>query len=118
MTDRESFPPLVFFEYDHRPGSYCLMLSDNHMVEVEDVFDECGQYGNGYGWEGVARSAVRACAPELVDRFSYDSEAGTFVAHGEDADALRRLGRLLCEAFRSRSVLKEFIEAGDPEWFD
>lgn len=118
MTDRETFAPLVFFEYDHKPGTYCLMLSDSRMVDVEDVFDECGQYGNGYGWEGVARSALRSRAPELAERLEYDSEAGTFVAHGGDAEALKGLGLLLREAFHDPTVLKEFIQAGEPEWFD
>jgi hypothetical protein len=118
MTDRTTFAPLVFFEYDHRPGTYCLMLSDAHMVGVEDVFEECGQYGNGYGWEGVAKSAVRSRAPELADRLSFDPEAGMFVAYGEDADALKTLGGLLRDAFHDRATLKELIESGDPEWFD
>jgi hypothetical protein len=118
MTDRETYAPLVFFEYDHRPGSYCLMLSDHHMVAVESVLDRCGQYGNGYGWEGVARSAVRERAPELAGRFRYDSEAGTFVAYGEDCEALRQLGALLQRAFRDGAELEQLIAAGDPEWFD
>ncbi|WP_326595494.1 immunity 51 family protein [Streptomyces sp. NBC_01803] len=123
MTDRDTgddtgLAPLVFFEYDHRPGTFCLLLSDAAMVAVEDVFERCGQYGNGYGWAGVARSAVRARAPELAGRFGYDPEAGMFVAYGEDADALRRLGMLLREALHDRAVLRELIESGDPEWFD
>ncbi|WP_354644376.1 immunity 51 family protein [Kitasatospora camelliae] len=118
MIDRETFAPLVFFEYDHKPGTYCLMLSDHHMVAVEEVFDACGQYGNGYGWEGVARSALRARAPQLADRLSFDPEAGMFVAHGRDADALRALGALLREAWHDREVLRVFIETGEPEWFD
>ena len=118
MTDRETFAPLVLFEYEHKPGTFCLMLSDNHMIDVEDVFDECGQYGNGYGWEGVARSALRARAPELAGRLQFDSEAGTFVANGADSDALKGLGALLKEAFHDPAVLKGFIESGEPEWFD
>lgn len=118
MTDRETFAPLVFFEYDHRPGNFCLMLSDNHMVELEEIFLESGYEGNGYGWAGVARTAIQLRAPEIADKFDLDPEAGTFVAYGEDAEALRRLGLLLQEAFRERSVLAEFIAGGDPEWFD
>ncbi|HEV2638720.1 MAG TPA: immunity 51 family protein [Actinocrinis sp.] len=118
MTDRETYAPLLFFEYEHKPGTFCLMLSDNHMIDVDDVFDECGQFGNGYGWEGVARSALRARAPELAERLQFDSEAGTFVAYGEDAAALQGLGALLREAFQDRAVLKGFIESGEPEWFD
>ncbi|MFB7722916.1 MULTISPECIES: Imm51 family immunity protein [unclassified Nocardia] len=118
MTDRETFAPLVFFEYDHNPGNYCLMLSDSHMVELEEVFAESGYECGGYAWAGVARSAVATRAPELDGKFGLDPEAGTFVAYGEDAEALRRLGLLLREAFQERAVLAELIASGDPEWFD
>ncbi|MCX4094744.1 immunity 51 family protein [Nocardia sp. alder85J] len=118
MTDRETFAPLVFFEYDHKPGHYCLMLSDDHMLATEAVFTEFGYDGGGYGWAGVARSAVTMRAPELAERVGYDPEAGMFVAYGEDAEALRRLGVLLQEAHRDSVVLTGFIAAGDPGWFD
>ncbi|MEV7778773.1 immunity 51 family protein [Kitasatospora sp. NPDC088351] len=118
MTDRESFAPLTFFEYDHRPGTYCLLLSDGWMPEADDVFEAAGHDAGGYGWEGVARSAIRERAPELAGRISFDSEAGMFVAYGDDADALRALGALLREACRDRALLRELVEAGDPDWFD
>jgi len=110
--------PLQFFEYEHKPGHYCLMLSDRHMVDLLDVFEDCGQYGNGYGWAGVARSAIRSRAPELAGRVAFDPEAGMFVAHGRDPEALRTLGTLLREALHDRDVLSELIETGDPDWFD
>ncbi|MDT0308926.1 immunity 51 family protein [Streptomyces sp. DSM 44917] len=118
MTEREDFAPLIFFEYEHRPGSYCLLLSDAHMVEADGIFTECGQSGHGYGWTGVARSAVRSRAPDLEGRFGYDPEAGTFVAYGEDPEALRRLGSLLRDAFHDPGLLRDLIRTGDPSWFD
>ena len=118
MTDRETYAPLVFFEYDHRPGSYCLMLTDDRMFAVDEVFEAAGQQNGGYGWEAVARSAVRSRAPQLEGRFHYDPEAGMFVAYGEDPAALRELGALLSGAFADRSALRELIDAADPDWFD
>lgn len=118
MVDRSSFAPLVFLEYDHEPGTYCLILADRDMVEVMDVFEECGQYGNGYGWQGVAMSALQAHAPALTDRIEFDSEAGTFVAFGKDAEALKTLGALLQGALHDRAVIRDLIESGDPDWFD
>ncbi|MFG2919269.1 Imm51 family immunity protein [Kitasatospora sp. NPDC048298] len=92
MIDREAFSPLLFFEFDHKPGTFCLILSGSHLVASEDVFAECGQHSNGYGWEDVARSALFARAPQLAGRLDsgldFDSEAGMFCAFGEDADAL------------------------------
>ncbi|MGV9663478.1 Imm51 family immunity protein [Nocardia niigatensis] len=118
MTDRERFAPLVFFEYDHKPGHYCLMLSDNHMLATEAVFAEFGYEGGGYGWAGVARSAVATQETELGERVNFDPEAGMFVAYGEDAEALRALGALLREAVADPATLRRLIAAGDPEWFD
>lgn len=118
MTDRVTYAPLVFFEYDHKPGNYCLMLSDSHMVELEDVFAERGYEGCGYGWNGVAEVLVRLRAPELHGRMGFDPEAGMFVAYGTDEAALRSLGTLLREAHSDRALLAELIDAGEPEWFD
>ncbi|MGW4383516.1 immunity 51 family protein [Kitasatospora sp. NPDC004531] len=118
MTDRETYAPLVFLEYKHRPGSYCLMLTDDRMVAVDEVFEAAGQQNGGYGWEAVARSAVRSRAPHLEGRFRYDPEAGMFVAYGDDAEALRELGALLSGAFRDRPTLRELIDAAEPDWFD
>ncbi|WP_067824351.1 immunity 51 family protein [Nocardia inohanensis] len=118
MTDRETYAPLRFFEYDHRPGSFCLMLSDTHMIEVDDVFTARGHEGNGYSWTGVAEVIVRLRAPELEGRMGFDPEAGTFVAYGEDEAALRQLGAHLRQAFSDRTLLGELIEAGKEEWFD
>ncbi|WP_323374064.1 immunity 51 family protein [Plantactinospora alkalitolerans] len=114
----DSLNPFRLFEYDHDPGTYCLMLSDLDMVRVSDVFEECGYLGNGYDWSGVARSAVRTHAPEIADRLGYDPEAGTFVAHGTDPAALRQLGVLLQNAFQDGATLATLIRTGDPDWFD
>ncbi|MEO3923639.1 immunity 51 family protein [Micromonosporaceae bacterium B7E4] len=119
MTEAvNSFSPLKFFEYDHNPGNYCLMLSDVRMVDVSDVFEADGHLGNGYDWTAVARSVVRSDVPELADRLGYDPEAGTFVAYGTDPEALRRLGGLLQDAFHDRAKLATLIRAADPDWFD
>ncbi|GAB3159701.1 hypothetical protein GCM10027290_64900 [Micromonospora sonneratiae] len=118
MTDGTTLTPLKLFEYDHAPGNYCLLLSDNDMVDTAAVFEEHGYEGGGYAWAGVARSAVATHAPELADRVRYDPEAGMFVAYGTDAAALEQLGGLLHQAFHDRDALAALIRAGEPDWFD
>ncbi|MEU0544922.1 immunity 51 family protein [Nocardia sp. NPDC005978] len=118
IDDRETYAPLILFEYDHRPGNYCLMLSDRFMVEREETFAAAGYEGNGYGWTGVAESAVRNRLPEIAEHVKFDPEAGTFVGYGQDVEALRRLGTVLHTAFHDPAVLTELIAEGDPEWFD
>jgi hypothetical protein len=115
MSDIE---PLRLFEYDHDPGNYCLMLSDDHMVGVMEVFDEVGHYGNGYNWEAVARQALRAHAPEYVGMLDYDPEAGTFVAYGTNREALQRLGELLAKAYHEREFLEQLLRDAEDDWFD
>lgn len=117
--DRETFAPLVLFEYDHKPGTYCLMLSDTHMGDpAAAVFQENGYEGGGYSWTGAARSAVAAHAPELTDRLAYDPEAGLFVAYGTNPDALARLGTLLREAHEDPAVLRGYVWPDDYDRFD
>jgi hypothetical protein len=118
VSEPSPYEPFKFFEYAHRPGTYCLLLSDASMADVMDVFEECGYYGNGYGWTGVARAAIRTYAPEIADRVAYDPEAGLFVAYGDDPDALRRLGGMLRDAFHDHDTLAGLIAGGQPEWFD
>ncbi|MET8628571.1 immunity 51 family protein [Kitasatospora sp. NPDC004669] len=118
MNDETSYAPLTLSEYDHEPESYYLMLTDDAMVAVEDEFTACGREGNGYGWEGVARSAVRSHAPEVADRLTYGSEAGMFVARSHDLDALRRLATLLSQAFHDRTQLAELIRSVHPDDLD
>ncbi|MEV7929280.1 MULTISPECIES: immunity 51 family protein [unclassified Kitasatospora] len=118
MTDRTTYAPLILSAYDHEPESYYLMLTDDAMVAVEDEFEACGQYGNGYGWAGVARAAVLAHAPEVSERLTYDPEAGMFIARSRDLDALQRLAALLSQAFHDRARLAELIRGVDPDDFD
>lgn len=95
------------------------MLADAHVTEEAfEVFEDCGQYGNGYGWDGVARQAIRQFMPELTEQFDFDSEAGTFVAQSTNEDALRRLGAILARTQIDLPLLTELIEAADPDWFD
>jgi hypothetical protein len=116
MKDDKTYAPLVLFEYDHKPGHYCLMLTDNHMVDVMDVFEENGRYGNGYGWTDVAVAAIRQEAPAIEGKVDFDPEAGMFVAFGEDLDALQQLGRILSGAFADKEQLGPLVASAPYEW--
>lgn len=111
MTDQTTYAPLRLAEYEHERGLYHLMLTDDAMVAVMDVFERCGRYGNGYGWEGVAHSAVRSHAPDIADGLEYDPEAGTFLVRSRDLAALQRLAALLAAAFHSADRLTDLIRA-------
>jgi len=117
-VDREdaTYEPFVLFEYGHKPGTYCLMLSDDKMVDVTDVFEEHGRDGNGYAWADVAVQVVRTRAPDVEGRFRMDPEAGTFVAFGDDREALEKLAALLREAFHDRELLSTLVADAPHEW--
>ncbi len=107
--------PFRFSEYE---GSHSVILTDIDMLDVMEVFDEHGYSGNGYGWAGVAQSAVVHHAPDLDALVRYDPEAGMFAASSTDRVAVERLAVLLHKAFHDRVFLAELIAAGQPEWFD
>ena len=110
--------PFVLFEYDHRPGTFCLMLSDTHMVVggVDAVFEQSGRYGNGYGWADVALGVIRTRAPELERRLDMDPEAGTFVAYGKDLEALKHLASLLHAAYHDHQRLAALVRTAPYEY--
>ena len=110
FRDDTSYAPLDLYEYEHAPGKYCLMLSDNQMVDLMSVFDEHGRYGNGYGWADVALQAMRVYAPEIEEKVELDPEAGTFAASSTDLAALKKLATLLHQAFHDHAKLGELVE--------
>lgn len=114
--ERARYAPFVLFEYDHDPGSYCLMLSDTHMIEREETFQAKGREPNGYGWADVALAVIRAEAPEIEEKFGMDPEAGTYVAYGKDLEALQHLARLLHAAFHDPTRLGALVEAAPFEY--
>lgn len=116
FDDRDTYAPLMLFEYDHRPGHYSLMLTDTHMVKVDAPFRAAGLMGHGYDWNGVARQAGREAG--IDGRFNTDPEAGMFVAYGTDLEALKALGAALHTAFHTPERLAALIAAGDPAEFD
>lgn len=117
VIDHADLAPLRLF--DTSPGSYSLILSDHHVVELTDLFEAVGQEGGGYSWDAVAHTAVRIHAPELADRIGgFDPEAGMMCVYGKDEAALRELGLILSSAFHDRAKLAALIEATDPEDWD
>ena len=116
--ERVAYAPLILFEYDHDPGMYSLVLSDNHMVGVDGPFQAAGHEGGGYDWAGVARQIQQREQPALAGRFGMDPEAGMFVAFGEDLEALQALAAELHAAFHDPERLTKLIAGADPGWFD
>ncbi|GAB2815270.1 hypothetical protein GCM10022221_11450 [Actinocorallia aurea] len=117
VTDRSTYAPFVFFEYDHRPGTYCLMLSDDCMAETAQVFKECDREGDGTGWNGVARSTLESRSPDLAPLIALESEPTMFVALSDDPFALQTLARYLQEAFQTPPILRALINTASPAWF-
>lgn len=96
MSERPEFarfPNVTFVEGEtgdsviYSPGG----PADAHLGEV---FAAHGLEGSGYDWQ----SAVHAALIErgaLLERFSFDSEAGMFCAHGADREALGEVATTL-----------------------
>ncbi|WP_054816543.1 hypothetical protein [Nocardia arizonensis] len=59
MTDRETFAPLVFFEYDHKPDNSASCSAMTRCSPRRGFRHRAGhEGGGGYDRAGVARSAV------------------------------------------------------------
>ncbi|MCH7233084.1 immunity 51 family protein [Glycomyces sp. L485] len=89
MEDRPdfaAFPNAAFVEGEttdsvlFSPGG----SADGHLAEV---FAAHGLEGNGYDWQSAVHAALVEREP-LLERFTFDSEAGMFCAYGDDREAL------------------------------
>ena len=111
MEDRTTFAPLLLLQYP--TGGYGLVLFDDAMEQVEDVFAAAGAETNGHGWEALAESVVRRRFPDSADDLHFTSEAGTFAVDSENPDALRKLAGVLHSAFHDRAVLSALVRDAD-----
>lgn len=117
FEDSKTFAPFVLMEYDHEPGTYTLLLTDDHMVMGADrVFEAHDRLGNGYAWSDVALQAMRTSQPELEAKVEMDPEAGMFAAYGPDLEALKALAGLLHTAFHDHAVLGPLVAAAPYEY--
>ncbi|MFK7989844.1 MAG: Imm51 family immunity protein [Sandaracinaceae bacterium] len=98
---------MSFFLNEH-DGTHTLQLVAG-MTAVDGAIEEAGHEPNGYFWEGVAMLLVASRAPALDGRFEYDSEGGTFVAHGPDKSALEELRALMATVANDPRELNAII---------
>lgn len=114
--NHEDLKPFMLFGTS--PGSFSLILNDNHMISHQDTFAQHGHEGGGYDWDSIARTVLRLQAPHLDASIKFDPEAGMFCAYGSDEAALRELGLLLLQVYRDGAKMVQIIEAVDPDDWD
>ncbi|WP_199040672.1 Imm51 family immunity protein [Glycomyces salinus] len=114
MADRPEFarfPNVKFIEGErsdsviYSPGG----PADAHLVEV---FGAHGLEGSGYDWQSAVHAWLVERA-ELLERFSFDSEAGMFCAYGSDRAALGEVAAALELLLAQPARLVEALEAAD-----
>lgn len=99
------------------PGNFSLLLNAGG-TQVDELIERLGHEPNGYFWEGVARLLVKAEAPELDGRFSYDPEGGMFCAHGTDRAALEALATLMRPVTADDDRMRRLITTAEAEGFE
>lgn len=133
--------PFSLFLYSVDPPGYVLLLEEEAVEAVAEVFVEQGREGHASDWEAVAGLVAGAAAPDVADWlesdrlafWSYvevqaappaaDEErdwANYFAVTASEADvgALRRLGALWHAVYHDRERLSELIRSADPELFE
>ena len=93
-----SILPFKLIETD---GELSLTLSEFSLTE--QMFDDIGHSGGGYGWECVVKQIVEEVS-SLRDRLDFDSEAGMFCAVSSDQSALEELGQILSSLINDKDV--------------
>ena len=88
------------------PGLFTLLLTA--FAPADEVFEDCGQEGGGFGWEAVARQ-VLVDHPALEDRVAFDPEPDRFCAYGPEREPLVQLGALLAALFHAPDALRALL---------
>ncbi|WHU47722.1 Imm51 family immunity protein [Gordonia sp. L191] len=95
-------------------GRFSLTFETGVNGEADEAVFASGHEPNGYFWEGFAQFAW----PELSGRVSLDSEAGAFVAYGDDKEALRSFQAIWEATVVDPQKISEIIARAEAEGFE
>lgn len=96
-------------------GNYSLLYTD---FDHSELFDEIGFEGGGYDWQSVMIYVLETELPELVDDIDFDSEAGMFVAYGQNKAALEKFAEKMDYLIGNKEELKEIISKVPDDYWD
>lgn len=116
FKDHTTYAPLRLFEYDHKPGHFCLMITDTDLLPLASVFAQGGRQASGYGFADLTLQVVRSTEPALEQRFGMDPEAGMFIAYSEDLTSLQKLAALLQATLQDHTKLAAAVAAAPYEY--
>ena len=109
------FSPFKLVEISQ--GNFSLLLTD--FDQQAHVFAEYGYDAGGYAWSGVAEALVKGyMLPDLAKVIQFDPESSMFCAYSRNLEALEKLAELLFKASQESEILRQAIEAADPEGMD
>ena len=111
QVEEADFAPCRLVAHGEERFSLCF---DDFRMPPLALFEERGLQGGGYTWEAVVSSLVKLRRPDLEADLSYDSESGMFVALG-GRDSLLSVAKLIQHAIANESVLREAVDAADPD---
>lgn len=101
--------PFFLLPPEETSTGWTLCLTDGE--SPADVFEEEGHSGNGYSWEALALSVMKAMPRKTSRSITFDSEAGTFVAMCGKPEPLLVLGEALVTLLRDEKSLRKAIRA-------
>lgn len=91
-----------------------VMAIGEKLVEIEE-----NAYMNGYNWEALLDCYIELNAPELIDTFETDSEAGMYSAIFEDSDDgnanAEALAKIIISLVENKETLFDFVRSHGDE---
>jgi len=111
FQDDSEISVTFIIEYDE------ILAIGNKMEEINE-----NAYMNGYNWEAFFYSYLEQNAPELLEDYDTDSEAGTFVAFypatTEGERQAKKLAKLIESLVENEEMIYQFIRdyGDDIEW--
>ena len=104
--------------------SVCFYIENPEIMDIGEQLSEIDEnaYMNGYNWEALLNCYIENNAPELLDTFETDSEAGLYAAYfentGEGKTNAETLAEIITSLTENTEKLFDFVReyGGEIEW--
>ncbi len=83
-----------------------------------NLFKRYGYSGNGESWSDIIQQILEKRAPDLIERITFDPEAGAFFAYAKNEGDRQRFIQIVAPVFSDIKALESFIRNADKSRMD
>ncbi len=113
-------PEYISIEEFEDSISLVFYIENDKVMAIGEKLQEINEnaYMNGYNWEAVLNCYIENKAPQLMDSYEADPEAGMYAAYFENKEEAEAMADIIVRLIENEDELIEFVSSyGDEiEW--